>query len=80
MYCLLAMILILFFQAVQATFRLEEITNNCYQQLEDERKKRSIAMQTLNIAENNNAELKKKLANEEHARRSADSALEGTQR
>ena len=37
-------------------------------------------MQTLNIAENNNAELKKKLANEEHARRSADSALEGTQR
>ena len=74
------MILILFFQAVQATFRLEEITNNCYQQLEDERKKRSIAMQTLNIAENNNAELKKKLANEEHARRSADSALEGTQR
>ena len=39
MYCLLAMILILFFQAVQATFRLEEITNNYYQQLEDERKK-----------------------------------------
>ena len=48
--------------------------------MEDERKKRSIAMQTLNIAENNNAELKKKLANEEHARRSADSALEGIQR
>ena len=74
------MILILFFQAVQATFRLEEITNNCYQQLEDERKKQSTAMQTLTIAENNNAELKKKLASEEHAHRSADLALEGAQR
>ena len=37
-------------------------------------------MQTLNIAKQNNAKLKKKLADEEHARRSANSALEGTQR
>ena len=37
-------------------------------------------MQTLTIAENSNAELKKKLADEEHVRQSADSALEGTQR
>ena len=37
-------------------------------------------MQTLNIAEQSNVELKKKLANEEHARKSADSALEGAQR
>ena len=37
-------------------------------------------MQTLNIVEQNNAELKKKLADEEHACRSADSALEGAQR
>ena len=37
-------------------------------------------MQTLNIAEQSNAELKNKLANEEHARKSADSALEGAQR
>ena len=37
-------------------------------------------MQTLNVAEQSNAELKKKLANEEHARKSADSALEGVQR
>ena len=72
------MILILFFQAVQATFKLEEITNNYYQQLEDERKKRSTVVQTLNIAENNSVELKKKLANEEYARHSADSTLEGT--
>ena len=37
-------------------------------------------VETLTIAENNNVELKKKLTEEEHARRSADSALEGAQR
>ena len=37
-------------------------------------------MGTLTISENNNAELKKKLAEEEQARKSADSALEGAQR
>ena len=37
-------------------------------------------MQTLTIAEQSNAELKKKLADKEHARWSADSALEGAQR
>jgi len=45
------------------------------------RKKRQTAtVQTLTIAKNSNAELKKKLANKEHARWSADSALEGAQR
>ena len=37
-------------------------------------------MQTLTIAENNNAKLKKKLATEEQARKSADSTLEGAER
>ena len=37
-------------------------------------------MQTLTIAQQSNAELKKKLADEEHARRSVDSALKGAQR
>ena len=37
-------------------------------------------MQTLNVAEQSNAKLKKKLADEEHAQKSADSALEGVQR
>ena len=36
-------------------------------------------MQTLAIAENSNANLKKKLAAEEQARKSADSALEGAE-
>ena len=74
------MVLTLFFQVVQATFRLEEITNLCYQQLEDERNKRTAAVQKLTIVENSNAELKKKLIEEEHARHSADSALDGVRR
>ena len=77
---LFVMVLIPFFKAVQATFKLEEITNSCYQQLENERKRQLAAVQTLNIAEQNNADLKKKLADEEHARRSADSVLASAQR
>lgn len=37
-------------------------------------------MGTLTISENNNAKLKKKLAEEEQARKSADSALNSVQR
>ena len=37
-------------------------------------------MQTLTIVDQSNAELKKKLSDKEHARRSVDLALEGTQR
>ena len=80
MYFLLTMVLILPFQAIQNTFRLEEITNNCYQQLEDERKKRTAAIQTLTISEHNLAKLKKKLNAKEQACRSTDSILEGTER
>ena len=39
-----------------------------------------MAVQTLTIVENSNAELKKKLAAEEQAQKSADSALEGAKR
>ena len=37
-------------------------------------------MQTLNIVEQSNAELKKKLTDEEHAQKSADAILESAQR
>ena len=56
------------------------MTNSLYQQLDDERKMRVVAVQTLAIAENSNADLKKKLIAEEQARKSADSALEGADR
>ena len=55
------------FKAIQNTFRLEEITNSCYQQLDEKRKRRATAVQTLAIAENRNADLKKKLDVEEQA-------------
>ena len=56
------------------------MTNSLYQQLDKERKRRAAAVQTLAVAENSNADLKKKLAAEKQARKSADSALEGAER
>ena len=46
----------------------------------DERKRGATTVQTLTIAEQSNAELKKKLADEEYARKSVNAALEGAQR
>ena len=54
--------------------------NNYYNQLEDERKRRLSAVQTLTISEQDLAEKKKKLVAKEQARKSADSALEGVLR
>ena len=56
------------------------MNNSVCQQLDDERKKRVAAVQTLAIAENSNTDLKKKLTAEEQARKSADLALEGAER
>ena len=55
------------------------MANSLYQQLEDERKRRAAAVQTLAIAENSNTDLKKKLIVEEQARKSAVSALKGAE-
>ena len=44
-------LLTLFFQAVQATFMVEEITNSCYQQLDDDRTRRVAAVESFNIAD-----------------------------
>ena len=56
------------------------MTNSLYQQLDDERKKRAAAVQTLTIAENSNTDLRKKLIVEEQSRKSIDTALEGAER
>ena len=82
LYSLFGVILIPFFsfKAVQNMFRLEEMTNPLYQQLDDERKMRVAVVQTLAIAENSNTDLKKKLTAKEQARKSADTALEGAER
>ena len=58
---------------------MEEMYHSVSQQLDDERKRRVTAVQTLTIAENSNADLKQKLKAEEQARKSADAALKGVE-
>ena len=66
-------------QAVQSTFRMEEIYHFVAQQLDDERKRRVSTVQTLTIAENSNADLREKLKAEEQERKSADAALKSAE-
>ena len=82
LYLLFDMILIPFFRfkAIQNTFRLKEMINSCYQQLDEERKMKATAVQTLVVAENSNTDLKKKLTTKEQAQKSTDSALNSAKR
>ncbi|XP_030970636.1 MAP7 domain-containing protein 1-like [Quercus lobata] len=65
---------------IQNTFKLDEMLNACSDQLDDERKRRATAVQTLSKFEQDLADAKKKLQAEEQARKSAESALEGYQK
>ena len=56
------------------------MTNSLSQQLDDERKMRVAAVQTLNIVENSNTDLKKRLTAEEQAKKSVNAALKGAER
>ena len=56
------------------------MTNSLSQQLDDKRKRRVAAVQTITIAENSNADLRKKLIAKEQVRKSADAALKGAER
>ena len=56
------------------------MTNSICQQLDDKRKRRVVAVQTLAVTENSNTDLKQKLTAEEQARKSADSALDSAER
>ena len=66
-------------QAVQSTFRMEEIYHSVAQQLEEERRRRMAAVQTMSIAEKSNADLKERVKTEEQAKKSAESALKGAE-
>ena len=72
--------LFFYFKAIQSTFRLEEMSISLSQQLDEERKRRATAVQTLAIAKNNNTDLRKRLAAEEQARKSANAALKGAEK
>ena len=72
--------LISFFQVIQNTFKLDEMLDRCYSQLDDERKQRASAVQSLTQSEQDLAVARKKLIAKEQARKSANSALEGFQK
>ena len=71
--------LFFFKQAVQSTFRMEEIYHSVAQQLDEERRRRIAAVQTMSVAEKSNADLKEKLKTEEQQRKSAEAALKGVE-
>ena len=48
-------------QAVQSTFRMEEIYHSVAQQLDEERRRRIAVVQTMSVAEKSNTKLKEKL-------------------
>ena len=75
----ITLILFLKKKAVQSTFRMEEMYRSISQQLDDERKRRSAAVQTVTIAENSSTDLRKKLTAEELARKSTNAALKGAE-
>ena len=66
-------------QAVQSTFRMEEIYHSAVQQLEEERRRRVAAVQTMSVAEKSNTELKERVKAEEQLRKSAEAALKGAE-
>ena len=80
MYFLLTIVLTSSLQIIQNTFKLDEMFNICFNQLDDERKKRATAILTLFQSEQDLANAKKKLLAEEQACKSAESALEGYQK
>ena len=80
MYFLLTIVLTSSLQVIQNTFKLDEMLNICSSQLDDERKKRAMAIQTLSKSEQSLADAKKKLLAKEQACKSTESALEGYQK
>ena len=80
MYFLLTIVLTSSLQIIQNTFKLDEMFNIFSNQLDDERKKRAMAVQTLSQSEQDLADARKKLLAEEQARKRADLALEGYQK
>ena len=56
------------------------MSNSLSQQLDEERKRRATAVQTLTIVENSNTDLRKRLTAEEQARKSADATLKGAEK
>ena len=56
---------------------MEEIYHSIAQQLDEERRRRIAAVQTMSVAEKSITDLKEKLKTEEQQRKSAEAALKG---
>ena len=63
------------FQAIQATFRVEEIVNYSHQRMKEEEGRRIATLDAFQVAEKSNKDLKAKLAEEEKERKYAAVAL-----
>ena len=67
-------------QAVQVTFRAEELVNFSHRQMKDEEGRRVIAVEAFNVVEKRVKELNAKLTKVEKDKKSVEAALEGAER
>ncbi|KAK9999178.1 hypothetical protein SO802_018781 [Lithocarpus litseifolius] len=67
-------------EAVQASFRTEEMVNYCHRQMKEEEAKRHDADDRLKAAEESLQDTKRKLTEEERGKKSATAALENAER
>ena len=67
-------------QAIQASFRVEEMTNYCHRQMKEEEGRRITAVEAFQVADRSILELKKKLQKEEKERKYAAATLENVEK
>ena len=68
------------FQAIQATFRAEEMVNYSYRKMKEEEGKRIAVVDAFHMVEKSVQELKSKLTEEERERKSVTVALDSAER
>ena len=68
------------FQAIQATFKAEEMVNYSHREMKEEEVRRIAAVDAFHMAEKSIQELKSKLVEEERERKSVAAALDSAER
>ena len=67
-------------QAIQATFKAEEMINYSHRQMKEEEGRRMAAVEAFHVVEKSNQELKSKLTEAERDRKSAEATLDSVKR
>ena len=67
-------------QAVQASFWVEEITSYYHRQMKEEEGRRNATVEALNVAKQSNKELKKQLLEEQREKKSAAAILDNVEK